>query len=206
MPLMRGTWFEGFRLLATLCLLLLTASIGLAAARDFDVDGVRMVIRFTARSSLVLFCLAFSAGALFSLSPNLWSRWQRRNRRELGLAFVVSHVIHAIGIALFATMDPDGFAAATSRASFLFGGLGYLAIAVMAVTSFDRAQSLLGPPAWRALHLAGGYYLLAQFMVSFGMRVPAMPLYSLFLVLPLAVLALRLTAMAARKPHAVQSG
>jgi len=46
------------------------------------------------------------------------------------------------------------------------------------------------------LHLTGGYYLWFQFMVSFGKRVPAMPLYAAFLLPLLAVLALRLIAMA----------
>ena len=46
------------------------------------------------------------------------------------------------------------------------------------------------------LHLAGGYYLWFQFMVSFGKRVPAMPLYAAFLIPLLAVMALRLIAMA----------
>jgi len=49
------------------------------------------------------------------------------------------------------------------------------------------------------VHLVGGYYLLLQFMVSFGKRIPAMPLYSLFLVALFAVLALRLIAMAGAK-------
>ena len=30
--------------------------------RQFEVDGVRMVIRFTARTSLLFFCLAFCGG------------------------------------------------------------------------------------------------------------------------------------------------
>ena len=49
------------------------------------------------------------------------------------------------------------------------------------------------------LHLVSGYYLLLQFMVSFGKRIPAMPLYSLFLIPLFAVLALRLIAMASSK-------
>jgi sulfoxide reductase heme-binding subunit YedZ len=39
-------------------------------------------------------------------------------------------------------------------------------------------------------------------MVSFGKRIPEMPLYGLFLIPPLAVLALRLIAMTAREPLA----
>ena len=74
--------------------------------RQFEVEGVRMVIRFTARTSLLLFCLAFSAAALARLWPNAWTRWQRRNRRYLGVTFAASHAIHAVAIAAFAVMDP----------------------------------------------------------------------------------------------------
>ncbi|QOZ71286.1 hypothetical protein [Bradyrhizobium arachidis] len=190
--------FEGWRLLAVLTLSLLALSLWIASMRQFEVEGVRMVIRFTARSSLLLFCLAFSAAALARLWPNPWTRWQRRNRRYLGLSFAASHAIHAAAIVAFANMDPAGFAGATSAASYIFGGIGYGFIVAMSATSFDRTAALVGPRAWRALHLVGGYYLWFQFMVSFGKRVPAMPLYAAFLVPLLAVMALRLIAMAAR--------
>ena len=193
----RRDWFEGYRLLALLTVILLALSLWLLAMRDFDVDGVRMVIRFTARTSLLLFCLAFSAAALARLRPNVWTHWQRRNRRVLGLAFAASHGIHLVAIVAFAGMEPEGFAAATSTASYVFGSIGYGFIAAMAATSFDRTAALLSPRAWRALHLTAGYYLLVQFMVSFGMRIPAMPVYGLFLIPLLAVLALRLLAMGA---------
>ena len=51
----RQTWFDGWRLFALLSLTLLALSIWIAGMRGFEVDGVRMVIRFTARTSLVLF-------------------------------------------------------------------------------------------------------------------------------------------------------
>ena len=153
--------------------------------RQFDVDGVRMVIRFTARTSLLFFCLAFSAAALARLWPNAWTRWQRRNRRYLGVTFAASHGLHAIAIGCFAVMDPAGYAAATSAASYIFGGIGYAFIIAMAATSFDRTAQAIGPRAWRTLHLIGGYYLLFQFTVAFGKRIPDMPLYALFLI-PLA--------------------
>jgi DMSO/TMAO reductase YedYZ heme-binding membrane subunit len=193
----RQNWVEGWRLLAVLTFSLIVLSLWIASMRQFEVEGVRMVIRFTARSSLLLFCLAFSAAALARLWPNAWTRWQRRNRRYLGLSFAASHAIHATAIVAFAKMDPAGFAEATSAASYVFGGIGYAFITAMSATSFDRTAALLGPHAWRALHLTGGYYLWFQFMVSFGKRVPAMPPYAAFLIPLLAVMALRLIAMAA---------
>ena len=194
----RQSWFEGWRLLAVLTLCLIALCLWIASMRQFEVEGVRMVIRFTARSSLSLFCLAFSAAALARLWPNAWTRWQRRNRRYLGLSFAASHAIHAIAIVVFAKMDPVGFAEATSPASYIFGGIGYAVIVAMSATSFDWTAALIGPRVWRALHLIGGYYLWFQFMVSFGKRVPAMPGYAAFLLPLLAVMALRMIAMASR--------
>src|SRR5262245_38085706 len=117
----RQGWFEGWRLFWVLGLTLAILCIWIASMRQFEVEGVRMVIRFTARTSLLFFCLAFSAAALARLWPNAWTRWQRRNRRYLGVTFAASHALHAIAIAAFAAVDPLGFAKATSLASYIFG-------------------------------------------------------------------------------------
>jgi len=207
MTTQRQNWFEGWRLFGLLTLVLIALGIWIAGMRHFEVEGVRMVIRFTARTSLLFFCLAFSAAALARLSPNAFTRWQRRNRRQLGVTFAASHALHAAAIIAFAKMDPAGFAAATNIASYLFGGIGYAFILAMTVTSFDATAAALGPRAWRALHLVSGYYILLQFMVSFGKRIPDMPLYALFLIPLAAVFALRMISMAARQaPRTVQAG
>jgi DMSO/TMAO reductase YedYZ heme-binding membrane subunit len=203
----RHDWFEGWRLFGLLTLVLIALCVWIAGMRHFEVEGVRMAIRFTARTSLLFFCLAFSAAALARLWPNAFTRWQRRNRRQLGVTFAASHALHAAAIFAFAKMDPAGFAAATSLASYIFGGIGYAFILAMTATSFDATAPALGRRAWRALHLVGGYYLLLQFTISFGKRIPDMPLYSLFLIPLLAVFALRMIAMASRRtPRAVEAG
>jgi methionine sulfoxide reductase heme-binding subunit len=199
MPQHRQNWFEGWRLFAVLALTLTALCLWIAGMRQFEVDGIRMVIRFTARSSLLLFCLAFGAAALARLWPQPWTRWLRRNRRALGVSFAASHGLHAMAIAAFAAMDPAGFAAATDVGSDVFGGIGYAVIIAMTATSFDRTAQLLGPRAWRILHLTGGHYLWFQFMVAFGKRIPDMPLYALFLIPLLVVMALRLIAMASAR-------
>jgi DMSO/TMAO reductase YedYZ heme-binding membrane subunit len=203
----RQTWFEGWRLFFLLGAVLATLCAAIAGLHEFDTDGIRMVIRFTARTSLLFFCLAFSAAALAQLRPNPWTHWQRRNRRYIGVTFAASHGLHAIAIAAFAAVDPAGFAKATNLASYIFGGIGYAFIIAMTVTSFDRTAAALGPRGWRALHLVGGYYLLLQFTVSFGKRIPEMPLYALFLI-PLAlVFALRMIAMTWRQtPRTAEAG
>src|SRR6516225_109926 len=92
----RQNWFEGWRLFALLTLILMALCVWVAGMWQFEVEGVRMVIRFTARSSLLFFCLAFSSAALARLWPNGWTRWQRRNRRYLGVTFAASHALHAV--------------------------------------------------------------------------------------------------------------
>jgi sulfoxide reductase heme-binding subunit YedZ len=207
MPSRQHNWFEGWRLFVMLTFVLIALSIWIAAMRQFEVDGARMVIRFTARTSLLFFCLAFSAAALARLWPNAWTRWQRRNRRYLGVTFAASHGIHAVAIICFAVMAPAGYAAMTSATTYIFGGIGYALIIAMTATSFDRTATIIGPRAWRILHVAGGHYLWLQFMVSFGKRIPNMPLYALFLIPLLAVMALRLSAMtSARSAPTVRAG
>ena len=122
------------------------------------------------------------------------------------MTFAASHGIHAIAIICFAAMAPADYMAATSAASYIFGGIGYAFIIAMTATSFDRSAAAIGPRAFRILHLTGGYYLWFQFMVSFGKRIPGMPLYAVFLIPLLAVMALRLIAMAsARTSRTVQA-
>ena len=195
----RGNWFEGWRLFGLLTLTLTGLCLWIAAMRGFEAEGVRMVVRFTARTSLLFFCLAFSAAALTRLWPNAFTRWLRRSRRPLGVTFAASHALHALAIVRFAQMDPAGFAAATNLASYIFGSIGYAIIIAMTATSFDRTAAAIGPRAWRMLHLWGGYYLWSQFVIAFGKRIPEMPLYSLFLIPLFAVLALRLIAMASAR-------
>jgi DMSO/TMAO reductase YedYZ heme-binding membrane subunit len=190
----RRGYFEGWYLLGATSLVMAALAVWLASMRGFEVEGVRMVIRYTARTSLLFFCLAFSAAALHRLWPIPFTRWQLRNRRYLGLSFAVSHLIHAVAIVCFAAMAPALFREATSPASFLFGGIGYAFIVAMAATSFDRTAKAIGPPAWRNLHTLGIYYLWLQFSVSFGMRIPAMPNYAWFLLPLLAAMTLRIVA------------
>jgi hypothetical protein len=74
-----------------------------------DVEGARAVIRATARTSVLLFCAAFTASSLAQLWKSPATRWMIRNRRYLGVSFGVSHAIHYVAVAAFAILDPDAF-------------------------------------------------------------------------------------------------
>ena len=49
----------------------------LMASHGWDIEGVRLAIRATARTSLVLFALAFTASAMVELLPSGATHWQR---------------------------------------------------------------------------------------------------------------------------------
>ena len=68
-------------------------------ANGINENSFRITIRFTARTSCILFLLAFCASSLRKFSSTPLSNWLRRNRRYLGLSMAMSHGFHAMAIA-----------------------------------------------------------------------------------------------------------
>lgn len=184
--------FRGWPLVG---LIVATIASGLGAVvwiHGVDGESMRLLVRITARTSVVLFCFAFCASGAYALWPSAFTSWQRSNRRYLGLAFAGSHGLHGLAIIGYALVDPATFAAYMSTAMYVLGGIGYTFIALMALTSFDATARLIGPVAWRWLHLAGSYYLWLSFFNGFGRRALADPSYWPWVGLLIAVMAVRL--------------
>ena len=190
---------EGWRLLLLTSLLLLAAAAIAFLAHAQPADGIRQVIRLTARTSLLLFLAAFVASAAVTLWPGRLSHWLRRNRRQLGLSFAVSHLIHAAAIVALAAADPLLFDQLTNAATIAGGGLAYLFILALAATSSDRAVAWLGPRRWQRLHSIGLWAIWVTFIVTFGKRVPADPVYGVAILLLFGALAIRIAARRARR-------
>ena len=155
-----GGLLEGWRLVGVVSVVLVTAVVVLALAAGGGIDGVRLAIRTTARTSIALFLLAFTASSLAALLPTPFTAWQLRNRRYLGVSFAVSHLIHAVAIVLLLRWDAALFWTLTNPVNIGTGGLAYAVILAMAATSFDRTAAWLGPralarpaPAGRLVHL-----------------------------------------------------
>lgn len=191
---------EGWRLLGLISAMLLMLALAIWVL-DPSVEGVRRVIRVTARTSLVLFLLAFTASAAWKHFPHPLTRWQRQNRRYLGLGFVVSHAIHAAGIASYAVMFPVQFQAATENATLIPNVVGYGFILLMALTSFDRTAAMLGPRPWKILHTMAIYYLWISFTVGFGKRIPQSAGYVLPVLILVAALVFRLWPLSKQQPR-----
>ena len=186
---------NGWRLVGLFSLVLMAMSLWLLADHTGDAEGIRLVIRATARTSLVLFVMAFTASALVELIPSDATRWQHRNRRYLGVSFAVSHFIHLAAIVSLAALDRELFWKLTNIATIVLAGTAYLFIAAMTATSFDRTAAWLGPRKWRLLHLVGGWYIWISFATAIGKRVPLDPFYWPMAALVLAAATVRLIAM-----------
>ncbi|CAN5512190.1 hypothetical protein BH10PSE6_BH10PSE6_09100 [soil metagenome] len=193
---------NGWRLTGLLSLLLVAMSLYFLATHAGDVEGLRLVIRSTARTSLVLFAMAFSAAAMAELMAGSATRWQRRNRRYLGVSFAVSHAIHLVALIALARTDAELFWTLTNPANIALAGTAYVLLAAMTATSFDRTASWLGPRQWRLLHLVGGWYIWISFAVAIGKRLPQGPIYWAMMALVLAVGIVRLVAMSRRSRRA----
>ena len=170
------------------------ASQRFGGSRLGPVEGVRLALRLTARTSLALFLLAFTASALSHLFPAPFTRWLRANRRYIGVSFAISHFVHAAAIIALAQLDYDLFRQITTTGAYIGGGLAYLFIVLMTGTSFDRTAALIGRHIWLWLHTLGMWYIWLSFALNFGKRIPGNPLYLLPVALLVTAVLIRLLA------------
>jgi hypothetical protein len=129
-------------------------------------EGIRQVVRTSAQTSVVLFTSAFAASSLFQLRRNRATRWLLANRRYVGVSFGVSHFAHLAALIALGRVSQE-FVDNLNAATLIGGGLGYVFLAAMVATSFDRTAALLGPRWWGRLHKVGAYYLWFIFFQSY---------------------------------------
>lgn len=139
------------------------ACAAIVSTRDPGPEEVRAVIRATAFTSALPFLLLFTASSLHRLSPSATTRWLMANRRYLGVSVGASHLWHLFGIVAFVTLyvtEP------LQRLTLVFGGAGFVFLALMVATSTDAAQRALGP-WWDRLHKTGVYVLWLDFVFTY---------------------------------------
>jgi len=110
--------------------------------------------------------------------PNAATAWLLRNRRQLGVSYASSHLVHLIAILALAGWTAQGFVTLRPMTTIVGGGIAYVFLALMTITSFDRTAAWLGPGNWRRLHVTGAYYNWSIFALSFLPRAFTAPVYS----------------------------
>jgi len=182
--------------LAAIALSVLLARFGIYYG--VDEEGVRAIIRLTARTSLLFFTAAFSASALYTLWPNRGTEWLRSNRRYFGVSFALSHTAHFAAVYAVAQLNPERFFEQEGRTLFGRESIPVWILLAMLATSFDRPAALIGRHAWKALHLVGTHLFWLALLGSFGRLAVAQPAYAPLALALIASMLLRLWAMGVR--------
>jgi methionine sulfoxide reductase heme-binding subunit len=128
-------------------------------------EEVRAAIRVTAFTSAVPFLLVFTASAAHRLRRSAATQWLMANRRYVGLSVAASHFWHLVAIVALVRWYSAGEPIATE--TLVFGGGGFVLLGLMAATSNDASQRLLGG-AWTALHKLGIYVLWIDFIFTYS--------------------------------------
>jgi DMSO/TMAO reductase YedYZ heme-binding membrane subunit len=160
--------FDGWILVAWAALLgVALAAIAFAIAGPGEA-GLRLGLRLSARESFAIFLAVFAASPLHAARPSRETKWLLRNRRALGVALATSQAIHLILIVALAAAYPRSFAAGLATTTAVVGGVGFVLLALMTATSFDRPAAALGRRAWRVLHTTGVWTLFVIFAASYA--------------------------------------
>lgn len=186
--------WEGWSIVGAVAIALILGVTVEAMAAASPADGVRGIIRMTARISFALFALAFTASASWHFWPNAVTRWQMRSRRHLSVAFALSQTVYVVALFSLGRIAPVELAAETNVATWIIGGLAYLFTVLMALTSFESTTQLVSPRAWSALHTIGSYYIWLIFASYYFSRATILPAYIPAAMLVAAALLLRLAA------------
>jgi methionine sulfoxide reductase heme-binding subunit len=137
-------------------------ALGVSPAEDW-----RLAARYTARSALPFFLLAFSASSLARLLPSSSTRYVLHRRRHVGLAFALAHGVHLVMIVISSLSSGTQ----PKLATVIGGGLAYGFIFAMAATSNAWAVRALGAKNWRRLHAIGAHYVWLIFAYSYFGRI-----------------------------------
>ncbi|QNI77558.1 hypothetical protein [Synechococcus sp. MVIR-18-1] len=177
-------------LVTSFILIFLTLYFTLAG---WNAVAIKHAIDATGRSSLILFAIAFTASSLESLWASSITRWSLRNRRWIGLSFAASHFIHLGLIISISLLFPDPFLREQSLGQWLFGGLAYMFVFLMALTSTNQAQHWMGMKSWKRLHYVGSHWIWTVFLFTYLKHVKEGPFwfYLPFLVFTLLMIPIR---------------
>lgn len=185
----RGLW--DWALVKTIVLVSIVFFIAIFLWGGFTEESNRQAIRLSARISAILFCLAFAASAFHQLTQNSFSFWIFRNRKFFGISFAIIHLIH-LGFLVLLQAEFHSVFIIAKTSSLIGGGLAYLFLVLMLLTSFPRFAKYLSRTNWKRLHTVGGYWIWFIFFKSYWKRAFPEAEYIPLVILFLIVLALRL--------------
>lgn len=144
---------------------LLAMLAGLEAGAT-QLESWHLAARWTARIGFPIFLLTYLASSLVRLSPAPRSRALARDRRWWGLGFAGSHTVHLVALIIATSLTPQP----RTFASLVPGGVAYVFILAMALTSSNGAMRAMGRN-WNRLHTAGTHVIWLIFTLAYAKRI-----------------------------------
>ena len=126
-------------------------------------ESLMLWARHTARISFAYFLLSFSASSLHYFFSNTLTKFIRHQRRYIGLSFALAHTIHLVALTSFFIVMEENPGIVT----LIGGGLGYVLVYAMALTSNDNAVKKLGLKQWKRIHWFGVNYIAVIFALTY---------------------------------------
>jgi DMSO/TMAO reductase YedYZ heme-binding membrane subunit len=151
------------------------------------------VVRWTARTSLFAFALAYAARPAHQLWRSSVTKQLLAERKWIGLSFAVSHLFHLGGIVALASPDFGAFLR-NQPPTNLIAALTFLLIFAMAITSIEAIKARMSATAWKRLHRTGMHFAWISFAGTYTTAIGVQPLYAIPAALVLGLGAIRLAA------------
>ena len=198
---------RGWRLTAVAAFLVGLMTAALLAFYGAGEEGLRPVIRNTARTSFVLFIAGFVGPALAALRPARLTRRLAAVQPHLFAGLAASHLVHGAAIFTLAWQTRGASLEDRGAAVVAAGGFVYLCILAAAAPAFSSAARWLAArPKASAARTVGLYLVWLTFADSYGGRAARSLFYVPFALALLAALALRLLAALKRRADAARTG
>jgi sulfoxide reductase heme-binding subunit YedZ len=161
---------SGPRLLATIAAAIAVMCAALVVVVSPQPAAAGAVIRWTARTSLVLFSLAYVARPLVQLRPTRRTKALLARRKWVGLGFAVSHGFHLAGIIWLASPDVGAFVRGQNP-TIIVAVATYLVLGAMVVTSIESIKRAMPARTWRRLHWTGMQLAWLSFAATYLGRI-----------------------------------
>lgn len=156
-----------------------------------DEDAIRFLIRYSSKFSAFFFALAFSASSINYFIKSNATRSLLKYRPHLGLIFGVFHSFH-LGFLIWLQYAIHPVFTLAKTSSLVGGGLAYVFMYLMVLTTFPQIRSKIDPNNWKRLHTIGGYWIWFIFIKTYLRKVTVQNEAHFLLMLLFIVLIVRL--------------
>ena len=160
---MLAVWINGWRLFAVVSAVITAFMLLRLVSTNFSCpEDLSAMIQYSVRWAVPFIFLVIATSALFRLFPGRFTHWLLRNRRYVGLSFVIAMAWQGAFIFIMSFSHSEHYYGEIYLLrDELEGSSGYLFLVAMTVTSFGVFRRRITAEQWRFLHLSGVIFLWA---------------------------------------------